>query len=757
MTALMSVATKEPIISTFDANMLHTSPSEVQENYRWHAATYVEQEILQDLRSRFTQAILDKRTPKACIVAPFGYGKTASAVGIWAEVQEMGILALPPIACKSFVELAQSILDWMCFILPEQTSEIRDAYEQFLSSSTELLARRDEREFGIPYEQARAAIQDKLERGYLDFEDVSVNLIGFLEKATSIAVVSGYRGLVLIVDELQQLMGNMNKGVLVAFRQLIWGLRTRPIAFGLLLTMDPDTERTIADRAGDILHRIKDDGLYLDIRQIYNREFPARLWSRFIAALPFAPGDQEAIDRPALDALGQLCERDDLSNGPRTVINALQAATVRWTNSAKPYTPIALVDDLLDGTIRFDGDRNIIPALVGELLNYPYFEQSPTRAAVLKLIAAFPRGCDIEVARRYGLGDAWQELNDDLRGELLTEIEEGLTLIELQRVGRPANRLNLLLRRYWLQITDHQLLGETALKTVATTIVPSLFPQRTQALNGWSELQSMRLTATGAYIGVMEGTSSPSFPLRKILVAVAHPHTEIEVQNGDDIDLYLTLRVDPAQDTVPLVQQADKNEIIVQLALHRITENGLGVGLNWIEHYLSPQPISPAIVLSLLHYLDREPLDTLSDRDQKRIADTIARLEEWVLAELFPPSAFAATGFKTNYAGQSGFREFLYLLLQKSFPHYKPLARFQHWTSLLEDYHAALQQVDPDVRLGRRPISATKVEIAALFRQTRHAGFSSSFSTLSAGLAMTRKYGFSYIQPNSHSSMLSDK
>ena len=63
------------------------------------------------------------------------------------------------------------------------------------------------------------------------------------------------------IDEFQQLLGNATKGTLVALRQLIWGLRTRELPLGLLLTMDPDTERTLADRAGDILHRIKDDGL----------------------------------------------------------------------------------------------------------------------------------------------------------------------------------------------------------------------------------------------------------------------------------------------------------------------------------------------------------------------------------------------------------------------------------------------------------------------------------------------------------------
>lgn len=55
-----------------------------------------------------------------------------------------------------------------------------------------------------------------------------------------------------------------------------------------------------------------------------------------------------------------------------------------------------------------------------------------------------------------------RELRDDLRGEIVTETEEGLALIEFQRVGRPAHRLNVLLRRYWMQMTDQQLFAEDA-------------------------------------------------------------------------------------------------------------------------------------------------------------------------------------------------------------------------------------------------------------------------------------------------------
>lgn len=670
--------------------------------------------------------ILDGRTPKACLVAPFGYGKTTTAIGIWEACGKEQLLAIPPISCTSFPELARAIFDWILFVLPDLRSDIEAAHERFLVTSSSMLARRDERLFNIPFDSAMASIRDKLERGYLDFEDVSINLLAFLEEVTRLALSAGFRGVVIIIDEFQQLMGNAGKGVLVALRQLIWGLRTRQLPLGLLLTMDPDTERTLADRAGDILHRIKDDGLYLDFRQVYDREFPARLWQQYIESFGLDLKAQEAIDRPALDALGQLCERDDLSNGPRTVINVLQrAATVWMSASGGSYSPINLVDDLLSGEIRFDGDKGLLPALVGELLNFPYFQQSEPRSRTLKLLAAFPRGCSQQVARLYGLEEVWHELENDLRGEIVTELDEGLALVELQKVGRPANRLNVLLRRYWMQITDQQLFAEDAPRAFTEIIFPLLFPTRVHDLSGWTG--QLQLSPEGAYTGIIEGTVSSNFPLRRIAVAVVSADSTVpDWKTVDDVDVKLVFRLHLESGAGSLLRQSVVARTIeVDLALSRNSEAGLQGGLSWIEHYLNPQPISAAVILSLLRYFARAQEEYENERDKVRIMDTVDRLREWLLVELFPISLFKSGGFEVIQAGQGGVKEFLHVFAVHCWPAYKPLIMHQHWLSMSSEYEAALMKAPTYLRTGNAVFRGSKAEIAALFGQARHASFQS--------------------------------
>ena len=728
MSGLLTIAGKAPIVPTFNARALRATSAEVQDAYTWQAATYVEQPALAALRASFVAAVQQAKTPKACLIAPFGYGKTASAIGLWSACNQARLLVVPPISCGSFTELAGAIYGWLAFTLTESAQPLVEAHDKFLVSTAETLARHDERAFGIPFDQGLVAIRDKLERGYLDFDDVSINLLAFLEQATAVVRRAGYGGLVVMIDELQQLLGNANKGVLVALRQLIWGLRTRQIPFGLVLTMDPDTERTLSDRAGDILHRIKDDGLYVDIRHIYDRDFPARLWQQYTAALHLSLAEQCAIDNAALESLGQLSERDDLSNGPRTVINVLQRASARWTNqTSNGYTPIDLIDDLLDGTIRFDGDRGVVPALVADLLNSPYFQRSAERTRVLKLIAAFPRGCPEQVAARYDLAQAWRELNDDLRGEIVTETEEGLALIELQRVGRPANRLNILLRRYWMQITDQQLFTEDAAQVFRDLVLPLLFPAKVNDLNGWSGCADVELTADNTYAGILEGTASTAFPLRRIAVSIRNGVLANEpIEPSADVDLRLVFRLDPNSEArSSLAVAAEQSRVVLTLAMARATDQGLHGSVGWIAHYLSPHPISAAVVLSLLRYLSQERLDALPERDRARIEDTLARLREWLLAELLPASLFEPTGFVVASAGAGALKEFLFQFCTSRWPGYQPLARFPIWAAMLGDYTRALGQVAPAAQLAQEPVTGSKAQIAELFDQKRHAGFDS--------------------------------
>jgi hypothetical protein len=83
MSGLTVLASKQPIVSTYGADALREGAADVRAAYDWHGATFVQQPSLAEVRRGFVEAILAWRTPKGCLVAPFGYGETASAIGLW--------------------------------------------------------------------------------------------------------------------------------------------------------------------------------------------------------------------------------------------------------------------------------------------------------------------------------------------------------------------------------------------------------------------------------------------------------------------------------------------------------------------------------------------------------------------------------------------------------------------------------------------------------------------------------------------------
>lgn len=738
---LTVLAQKPPIVAThvgeFDGNY-----SETLYRYQQEAATFVRAAEIQHYQRRLLDTILTPKTTLGCLVAPFGYGKTSTAIGLWQAALEAGLLAVPPFSCSSVAEMAQTIAMGVELALrptqPEAAARVQAAHDAYLVSSAERLAQEDVAEYGISPETARRSIQDKLARGLLTLEASGIHLLKFLDQLVEIVVEARFAGLLIIVDEFQQFLGNVNKAVITNFRTLIWGLKTRRSQpFGFLFTMDPDTERILSDRAGDILHRIKEDGLYLNFANIYDREFPRLLWDRYATAFGYQADSPYIVDRATLEALGQICERADLSNGPRTIINAFQQIATAHAAHPRPYSPLDMIDDFLTGAIKFDGDRNKIASLVTELTGYDYIKRSPNRVNVLKLIAAFPRGCAREVAEQYALADTFDQLTDELRGEILTELPEGIALIDLQRVGKPQNKLNIILKKYWLQITEAEIISDRILSLFARYVVEPLFPTFTNTLSGWQrETDDFSLTPTGGYWQIYEGTFSREYPLRRVCVQICHdPEHAVDpfglaAKRELDLNLVFALRVHTGgEQPKESKHYADSRTLVLHLPLHLPFDLPLARDIRWIEDYLRPVVMSPAVLLSLLDYIDRQlpTIEGLTATEEQRIVDTQSKLQTFLLTMLIDETLFSGLETPIIARGAPALAEVLFALCRSYYPTYHTLITLVQWESLLKSYQQALEAEKLTLlqRRGLEPLADTKANIAGLFGQSNHAGFQS--------------------------------
>lgn len=727
-TQLIPLMQKDPIVSTFDSRTLINHPEEVVTSYNRHIITYVETDLLRDLELRFIDMVVRSQTPKACLVARYGYGKTTAAIGLWQACRKSRILAVPPAGYTSIAEIATTVYSWAYTALSgdaEASAKLGELYVTYLQSSAEELARLVSRRSGRPYEQVIEVLKDPALEGALRLDPPTTNIVLFLEALTHIITSNGYVGVAVFVDEFQQLLGKAGADVLTALRSLIWGLRTRKIPFGLAITMDPNSERILGDRAGDILHRIKDDDLYLDFRQIHSSEFPKLLWERYAKQLELNALTFQIVDKPALEALGQICERSDLSNGPRTVANTFRRIASYYAASEKTYTPIQLIDDFITGAIIFDGDTNTIASLVTEFAGYAYFKRSDAHLAVLKLLAAFPGGCQAEIAERYGLSTPFKEITSELRGDIITLLPTGYALIDLQRVGKPLNKLSIILKKYWMQITNTEEEPIESIRRFATYMFPLLFPVGTAQTEAWTPAAPISLSIDSIYSQTFVGRMHARHPLRRIRVSISSKEPPAVKATGDaDVNLIIVLCNNMSEGQKAFVRQ-DKC-LVFYIDAARISKEGLPPELRIVEHNLSPQPSTPAALLNVIEFVEQEiSFTALKQVEHVQVNHTLENIRRWLLNFIFDEDLLGAIDKEAATPGYRGVRDLLFRECERRFPHYVTLITSHAWRENLAAYRKVLAERTLAERRGIESVKGPKSEIAALFGQRSHAGFES--------------------------------
>lgn len=729
---LSVIANKTPVVATHVGGFDAINTTQTQDRYLIEALTYIRPAAITTYQQRFLERLLHSKTSIGCIVAPFGYGKTSTAIDTWRVCEENGILAVPPFSCGSIAEMGKAIATGIEFRLGINSKEaklVRDAYESYLVSSAKRMAEQDSEHYEIDFDVALRSIEDKIEQGYLHIDATGNHLLGFLEQLTQIVLESGFIGLLIIVDEFQQFLGNINKTVITNFRTLVWGLRTRgSVPLGFLITMDPDTERNLAERAGDILHRIKEDSLYLDFTDVYDRDFARLLWTRYAENFHFTTKNMDIVDNATLEAIGQICERHDLSNGPRTVIDLFQRIANLYIASQKPYTPIDLIDDFMTGEIRFDGDRSKLASLVLELTSYEYIKTSEDRLRTLKLISAFPRGCPKEVADSYGLGHAYEQLSDALRGEVLTELPEGMALIDLQRVGKPQNKLNIILKKYWMQITEDEIVTDRAVTLFAKYVITPLFPPYQNILSGWDRIETdHRLTPSGSYVQTFEGSFFDEYPKRRIRVEICRKKEQIS-QADKTCDIYFVFVLQQADEEIIQPSFDRENRFFISgIAINRPFGIPMPRDVRWIEDSLRPVVMSPAVVLSLIDYiyLHAQRIDGITELELQRIDTHSKKLNDFLISIIFGIDLFAPVGIDVISRGELALRHVLFHVLKQAYPDYQTLVTSPQWESVCKNYITALSNSNPIHTRGLEYLRAEKSEIAASFGFRSHAGFES--------------------------------
>lgn len=734
---LQSILDKEEIVSTPLASDMLDHPARIEDMFRRHVRTYIpmgrqatsgEQGLsVVDFERRVIRDVREGGATRGYITGEYGYGKTSTALYLWDRAKSENLLAVPPFKLQSLKDLVIAGYGWTRYELsrtrPDLLPKAQAIYNAVVDRSAETFAKR----YRMSLSDAQQLIQEQPELLRLNTLDYT----RFIESLTHLVHEAGFSGLLILADELQQYIEpavrtNQSDPISALF-DLVEAIRSRrgQLSFGLVLIIPPKDLSLLRDQRGDLVHRMLQ--VSLDLSTIYDRWFPQRLWHRLAMTFSFEDHRDRILSRECLDALGQIAARNDLSDGPRTVINVIRRATQRYIAAGhpedSPYSPEHLIDDFLSGAITFDSARRI-PQITGQALSHSMVKGHPLRERAIKWAAAFPQeGLSRVLQERLGLAQAIDELAHSVLNDLLIEVGDrrsgGLTLRGLDHVGVQTDWLTTAIREFWRSFDPNQ---EQARRWVMTAFL-TLLTTRVFPTNQWS--------VSGGSVGglfastgmILEGSFTAArqrFPNRRIAVQVIW-QDDPESGNGKDAEIVVLFRIHAetqrtlSHDRGALRIDADARRIEVDLNLLRRDDS---LASAQIDQFVRPAILSthltPYLLLALYQFLDEKRASNLIPKEDQQFVQYAfqAALLDAAFQILFHPGLEGSRGIGQERLIESA----LMTLLDQLYPTYTTLMRTSQWGNALQKYSNVLQRRDLTCeRHGELTIEGTKREIASMF------------------------------------------
>ena len=735
-----AVISLQPIIDTASAEDIVSDPESVETRYRTYSRLFFPHEAVRRVEDKLIKEIKTGRSVTGYISGEYGYGKTATAVYLWRRCQNAGICSVPPFLFRSLNGMMDAVMGWVKNSIEHTNrdliSPLEELYNRFKFRSREEMAEQISQEKAIPISKARDIVRDYIAQSR-DLMSVPI-LLRFLTGATDIVLEAGMRGLVIFTDELQEFIRSeeLFREQVQKLSELVKGIRAESIPLGVIFTMPPTpTKMILEEQTGDVMQRLREKEIFIELEGAYTRDFPKQIWQ--YACKSFNAEESLRIIPPeTLDALGQICIRGDLSNGPRTVISVFKRAALHWQTRQVPYTPLDMMEDYLNGHIVFEGREQKISAILNGLMDIRPVRQSPEYQKAIKLMAAFPNGVSAEIAGKYGLEDMILELaeREGFIGKYIIQLPEGYALVELQRQPPRGGTVEELLNRFrsrWFSASSPEEKLEAAKLAFISRCIEHLFPRRKRGgkafWSGHPDLDQKlvrEIRSFPVYTVTLSGIP-PSLerrhPHRKVIIALA---TEEEVLSkfapDEETDLVFRFFLEKAGPDKPGSIETAKGDktIDIHLNLDRRFGERFPGQLGMMQRVMSPQHCTAEVLLNFMLWLDAWLQDhkEISAAEKAGLEEIRNLMVRFSISLLMPPGidVIGISGLEGS-AERNLIERIIEIKLNEIYPDYKPLKVDTRSANLLRNYKLVLSRTSLAQRRGHEPIMGTKEKIAELF------------------------------------------
>lgn len=727
------------IVNTSSATRFKEHPGEIETQYREYARTHLVQPDISSFIDTLIDSLEDDdetRSIPGYIVGPYGYGKTSTAGKVWHTLEvEKEYIATPPIYFDELQSIVEAVYGWMRYRLSDREDfldELEEKYQAKVANNVDDLV--DDRDIDDK-ESLKSEIQRLIDEGSIEVDFSVNNVLEFLSECNQIAKEAGYNGLVVIADELQQFVSShsSDKEAYSELRDI-----AKSIALGLnegdglslIFTMDDGLHSDLNVNADDVLARLAEQNVKLNLTSVYDREFPANLWANLSETYGFYDQRFEVISEDTLDAIGQLCERGPpISNGPRSVVDLLTLGIDHWLGEGEPFTALDLADAYYKGTVRYKGEK--IKTAITEGINADIVNTTD-RENFIKLCGVFPRGVPDELLKKYGVFKAKEEVKNDLHGQLIITHEEGRTLKSLEREGEDRGLKDELFTQFYQKYDTTDIYDEQAANIFRDQVLEEhLFPaKRGKTLNSWVTEHDFEPETDGVYTAIFHGSfDSQGYPKRYLQVKTGPTKSAVKASDtvDDKVDMKMgfVLGMDGDQNLTPQISRPATDEVILELdfldAFDQLPSN-----ISILESYMSPEDVNPHLLLSLFKFMETWEEDHQLNPSQEDQLEFIRdQLVNQSIQKLFGSPINDDDFLDTDGSDRRTIQptkvieEVFSKAIEEIYPNYNTLYISNNYETFLDDYVNMLTSNDPSLRIsqkrGNTPIEGSKSEISNVF------------------------------------------
>jgi hypothetical protein len=745
----------EAIVDTISPSQIELDSLGVGNLYGLYANSYDPIDRVNELKNRLIEELKKGKSVNGYLSADYGYGKTATLIYLWCQCQKNNIIAVPPFKFKDIEDLMVASYAWIKATLErEQKSqllvELQSLYNRCSVKSLEGQALEIASKYKISKEKALKIVQEF----HTEISPDSVLL--FWQESIPMLQQAGFIGLAVFADESQEFLRTEEDSSprIQVLSDLIKGMRSLgkiPIALMLGMPTTP-TESAIDEQAGDIIHRMKEQKVSLRLADAYTYEFPGKLWkSLSVKFLEDESQGWQLAHKTTIESLSQLCDRKDLTSGPRTIIEVFKRIVTFYRDNNTTYSPRDLILDYLEGRVEFYGvQQHKINNAIATLEELPAIAKHPQALDAIKLMAVFPAGISVTHARDLGVLEIIRKLahDDNLYGLHITQpTEDSFGLVALKRPNTPTVVDTILnrFRQNWFSTWNDVQKQERATTIFIKELLPLLFPtsRRGQKSNWNWQSKTWKQDRYGFHNCLMGAPEryNAEFPKRSLALTVGNNLSDLMQfvpPTPPHLDWRFYLRYD--RKSIETNQQrltaiAGTGQVDFHIHLDRSFDREYPPAFGLLNNVIPPEQCSACTLLSLSQFIQEWLVEhsDISKADRARLEHHRRECHQYALQLLFPAiksPAWRVEGLQgVEGANTKLIESVFYQECQALFPDYHSF--YSNLRPTLLKYKFLLERLPLAVRRGRQNYQVAKQEFEKLF-ETSGSGLGSILSILNA-------------------------